>query len=684
MGSSGAPVTIQAGLTRQSDSSPVSGATLAFGVGGTAVGSAVTNGAGVASLAYAVPPELGVGNGYYHIRAEFTGDAAYLGSVGSAPFISLPYSVDGQVTWNGAGLEWVTVTLEGETHIATYEASSSGRSVPDLGTVTSQIPMTWQGQIESVRVQVNMNHTYASDLRISVIHPDGTTVVLHDRGGWSLDYARSVYPDVVAPVQSLAAFTGKTANGTWTLKIEDMAAGDTGYLNSWYLAVTLRQTNPYDTSRSSGNYFFSPGAGTYTLRPWRDGYVFTPESRTVTVGPEQHNLDFVARVLTVLEANDAEGQSGSSVGLSARLTARGGWVADRTVTFTVDGSEAGGAVTDATGVATLAYEIPLSKGEGAYALGAAFAGDTAYVGSSDTATLTVLPPSDTTLYTIDRAGTITGLVILRQYDLKRLSDNAMLEGKTISFKIDGSEIGTSVTNAGGDSTLDWTITDGPATRTITAAFAGDAAYNGCSDDATLTCETWATKMSGVNREGKITAYRILKAWLWKMDNSPIPGKSIAFKLDGTLLGTDATRPTGVAQIGYTIADGAGAGARTILAEWAGDGGYLPSSCTNTLTVLKATPYIWVMPRSVPAGGVARFYAYFRRLADYQKQEAKTVTFKVDGTWVADVVTGSGADAGIARYSYTTIEPPGAHTIRCEFAGDAWVDAGYGEANLTIY
>ncbi|NLH98570.1 MAG: Ig-like domain repeat protein, partial [Chthonomonadales bacterium] len=201
---------------------------------------------------------------------------------------------------------------------------------------------------------------------------------------------------------------------------------------------------------------------------------------------------------------------------------------------------------------------------------------------------------------------------------------------------------------------------------------------------TLTAQTWATKMSGVDRTGPIASYRILKAWLWKMDNTPIPGKSILFKLDGTVLGSDNTRPAGYAQIGYTIADGAGAGVRTIRAEWAGDGGYLPSNCTNKLTVTKATPYIWVMPRTVPQGGIARFYAYFRRLPDYQKQAGKTLSFKIDGTWIVDVVTLSGAEAGIARYNYTTVESVGNHTLRAEFAGDAWVDAGYGEALLRIY
>jgi hypothetical protein len=166
-----------------------------------------------------------------------------------------------------------------------------------------------------------------------------------------------------------------------------------------------------------------------------------------------------------------------------------------------------------------------------------------------------------------------------------------------------------------------------------------------------------------------------------MDNSPVAGKSIAFKLDGTLLGTDNTRPSGLAQVGYTIADGAGAGVRTILAEWAGDGGYLSSSATNKLTVLKATPYIWVLPRSVPVGGIARMYAYFRRLADYQPQVSKSVYFKVDGTPIGNVLTDG---SGIARYAYQTVEPVGVYNIRAEYNGDVWLASGYGEANLTIY
>jgi hypothetical protein len=192
-------------------------------------------------------------------------------------------------------------------------------------------------------------------------------------------------------------------------------------------------------------------------------------------------------------------------------------------------------------------------------------------------------------------------------------------------------------------------------------------------------------MAGFDRTQKITGKTELKCLLLRSDNAPLYNRTIDFSVDGTFVISRPTSTTGYASYPYyTVPDGAGAGERTILSSFTGNAGYASCSKTAKLTVLKATPYIWVLPRSVPVGGVARMYAYFRRLIDYQKQEGKPVTWRVDGTWVADVLTGTGADAGIARYTYTTVEPAGAHTMGCEFAGDAWVDAGYGEGNLTIF
>ena len=301
--------------------------------------------------------------------------------------------------------------------------------------------------------------------------------------------------------------------------------------------------------------------------------------------------------------------------------------------------------------------------------------------------LTCPSRTQTTAYTIDRTGTVTELIALRGY-LRRKSDNAWLDGKTIRFSVDGTEVGTAVTGATGSSgraDLNWIVTEGPATRTITAEFAGDTTYLPSSATASLTAQCWTTKMVGFDRTARIAGTTELKARLLRSDNVPLYNRMINFYVDGTFVIARPTSTQGYASYPYFhVPDGAGAGTRTILGEWPGNGGYLPSSCTNTLNVLKATPYIWVMPRSVPKGGIARFYAYFRRLPDYQKQAGKTLSFTIDGTWIVDVVTLSGLEAGIARYNYTTVESVGDHTLRAEFAGDAWVDAGYGEALLRIY
>ena len=82
-------------------------------------------------------------------------------------------------------------------------------------------------------MRVNITHTYKGDLEVSLIAPDGTTVLLHNRTGGSTDNVDTVFPDLTAPAQSLSAFAGKSTAGAWTLKVRDLAAIDVGTLNSW-------------------------------------------------------------------------------------------------------------------------------------------------------------------------------------------------------------------------------------------------------------------------------------------------------------------------------------------------------------------------------------------------------------------------------------------------------------------
>jgi subtilisin-like proprotein convertase family protein len=82
-------------------------------------------------------------------------------------------------------------------------------------------------------VRVDITHTFQGDLEVSLIGPDNTTVLLHNRTGGSADNIQTVYADLTAPAQALSAFTGKAINGAWKLKVRDLAAADTGTLNFW-------------------------------------------------------------------------------------------------------------------------------------------------------------------------------------------------------------------------------------------------------------------------------------------------------------------------------------------------------------------------------------------------------------------------------------------------------------------
>jgi subtilisin-like proprotein convertase family protein len=126
-----------------------------------------------------------------------------------------------------------TLTFNGE------QASSPNVAIPDNNAtgVTSTLSFAQTGTVASVKVKVGITHTYKGDLQVSLIAPDGTTVLLHNLSGGATANINTEFPDLTAPAQSLSAFTGKTITGAWKLKVADLAAQDVGTLNSWTLSL---------------------------------------------------------------------------------------------------------------------------------------------------------------------------------------------------------------------------------------------------------------------------------------------------------------------------------------------------------------------------------------------------------------------------------------------------------------
>ena len=340
-----------------------------------------------------------------------------------------------------------------------------------------------------------------------------------------------------------------------------------------------------------------------------------------------------------------------------------------TVNLLLDGSSLGGVTTGADGKVALNYTPDDTVAIGAHTLAAEFAGDATFGPASATAVLTIAP-APTSVFVVDRAQVITLPVALKAW-LKRTTDGGWLVGRPVDFTIDGSSVGSATTDAGGQAVLTWVVTGGPATRTIKAAFAGEAHYLASAGTATLTAQTVGTKVYVVDRINvKIKTYTVLKAYLYTLASVIIPGKSMTMDVDGTSLGSQITNSGGYISFGYTVPEGVGAGDRVIKATWAGDGGYLASSNTGKLGVVQGNLYIWPYVRSGKVGTLHPLKAYVRSLPDYVIQPGKSITFKVNGSSIGSANVAADGWATV-NWSIPAGEPLGAHTAAAEFAGDAW-------------
>lgn len=109
-----------------------------------------------------------------------------------------------------------------------YYSSTDSVDIPDNDEngVVSSINVDSTNSASAVVVSLNITHTYKGDLIVTLIAPDATEWVLHDREGGS---ANNVELEV-----ELSPSTSNVA-GEWQLKVQDLASRDTGTLQNWSL-----------------------------------------------------------------------------------------------------------------------------------------------------------------------------------------------------------------------------------------------------------------------------------------------------------------------------------------------------------------------------------------------------------------------------------------------------------------
>ncbi|HEX7836812.1 MAG TPA: M36 family metallopeptidase [Kofleriaceae bacterium] len=119
--------------------------------------------------------------------------------------------------------------------VRNFSATGLPLNIPDNNAtgVRSSITVSGAADLQRLLVDINITHTFRGDLVIQLIAPNGAVATLSNGQGGSAD-------NFITTGQGLLnAFpAGTPASGTWQLFVRDLAAVDTGRINSFTLHIT--------------------------------------------------------------------------------------------------------------------------------------------------------------------------------------------------------------------------------------------------------------------------------------------------------------------------------------------------------------------------------------------------------------------------------------------------------------
>ncbi len=210
-----------------------------------------------------------------------------------------------------------------------------------------------------------------------------------------------------------------------------------------------------------------------------DAYANTVKTPLVAVATLQQNTAAEQETTTLSITGATSGQTTDEVVLEATLTAGSGGVPGETVSFTLDGSDVGDAVTDDTGKASLTVTLggPARSTE----VTATFAGSDYYRESFAQSAFEVLREDAALQITLDSStGPVRAIAHLTDGD-----GGTPLAGKPVTFVVNGRDLGTYTTASDGTASIVVPKAKGRTSDDVTASFAGDGSFNGASDQETV-------------------------------------------------------------------------------------------------------------------------------------------------------------------------------------------------------
>ena len=601
------PVTFTATLTRNDTSGAVSGATISFLVDASSVGTAVTNGSGVATFSTYNPSTLTAGS--HNVQATFAGQTISgvtftlsnsntqtltITQATSTTTVTCPASV----IYTGSALTPCTVSVTGAGGLSLAPTATYTNNV-NVGTATASY--TYAG---------DTNHTGSSDSKtFAIAKATSTTTVTCPA---SVTYTGS-------PLTPCTANVTGTGGLNQVLTVSYTNNTNAGTANA---SATYAGDANHNASSDSKNFTIDKAASVTTVTcPANVIYTGSP------LTPCSANVTGAGGLNLVLTVNYTDNTNAGTATASASYAGDANHTASSdSKTFTIDKAASVTTVTCAAGPFTyngtaqepcsanvtgagglnqsLTVNYTDNLNAGTATASASYAGDTNHTGSSDSETFTIDQASSTTVVTCT-AG---------------------------PFTYDGSAqepCSANVTGAGGlnqSLTVNYTDNVNAGTAAANASYAGDANHTGSSDSETFTIDQ-------------------------AISNTVVTCTAGPFTYNGSAQEPCSVGVTGAGGLNLTpnpmYADNVNAGTATASYTYPGDANHTGSSDSETFTIDKAASVTTVTCTAGPF--------IYNGLA----QEPCTAN-----------VTGAGGLNLVLTVSYTDNVNAGTATASASYAGDA--------------
>jgi M6 family metalloprotease-like protein len=130
--------------------------------------------------------------------------------------------------------------------------------IPDNNTagISNTISVAETQTIQSLKIGVDITHSYRGDLRVTLTTPWNAQVELQPKNqGGSADDLKVTFDETSRP--ALSTLRGQSTQGNWKLTVQDLAPADVGRLNRWWVEIATAVS----TSSQVVQLQESPGTG---------------------------------------------------------------------------------------------------------------------------------------------------------------------------------------------------------------------------------------------------------------------------------------------------------------------------------------------------------------------------------------------------------------------------------------